>query len=98
MVKGDDGLENYEMLSYNDGNLHTPIRYTDATRTSPNAPAGQLNTSTFEIIEYSYSAAVGRDAWKNNSATTIITDNENKTPTVNALPLYIGNERSTTGR
>lgn len=98
LVKGDDGLENFEMLSYNDGNLHTPIRYTDATRTSPNAAAGQVNTSTFEIIEYSYSAAVGRDAWKNNSAATIITDNENKTPTVNALPLYIGNERSTTGR
>ncbi|HRH70089.1 MAG TPA: hypothetical protein PLB89_11330 [Flavobacteriales bacterium] len=96
MVKGDDALENYEMLSYSDGNIHTPIYWTDATRTHPSSAGGQVTTTTFDIIEYSYSAAVGRDVYKNG--TTIITDNENKTPQVNNRPLYIGNERSTLGR
>lgn len=96
IVKGDDGLENYEMLSYLDGNIHTPTYYTDATRTFPSSAGAQVNTSTFEVVEYSYSSAVGRDVYRNGA--TIITDNENKTPQTNARPLFIGNERSTTGR
>lgn len=96
MVKGDDGDENWEMLSYSDGNIHTPTKYTDGTRTFPSAAGGQVTTTTFDVIEYSYSTAVGRDVYKN--ATNIITDNENKTPKVNNLPLYIANERTTTGR
>lgn len=96
MVKGDDGQENYEMLSYSDGNVHTPVYWSDNTRTFPSSASGQVTTTTFEIIEYSYSTAVGRDVYKNR--TNIITDNENKTPKVNNLPLFIGNERSTTGR
>ncbi|MBL0043182.1 MAG: hypothetical protein IPP33_01830 [Flavobacteriales bacterium] len=96
MVKGDDSDENWEMLSYNDGNIHTPTKYTDGTRTFPSSVGGQVTTTTFDIIEYSYSTGVGRDVYKN--ATNIITDNENKTPKVNNLPLYIANERSTTGR
>lgn len=96
MVKGDDSDENYEMLSYSDGNIHAPVKWTDGTRTFPSSAAAQVTTTAFDVIEYSYSAAVGRDVYKN--ATTIITDNENKTPKVNTLPLYIANERSTTGR
>lgn len=96
MVKGDDSDENWEMLSYVDGNIHAPIKYTDGTRTFPSSAAGQVTTTNFDIIEYSYSTGVGRDVYKN--ATNIITDNENKTPKVNNLPLYIGNERSTAGR
>ncbi|MBK9074264.1 MAG: hypothetical protein IPL77_04650 [Flavobacteriales bacterium] len=96
MVKGDDSDENYEMLSYSDGNIHTPTKYSDNTRTFPSSVGGQVVTGTFDIFEYSYSAAVGRDVYKN--AGNIITDNENKTPKVNNLPLYIANERSTTGR
>ncbi len=96
MVKGDDSDENWEMLSYNDGNIHTPTKYTDGTRTFPSSAGGQVTTTTFDIIEYSYSTGVGRDVYKN--ATNIITDNENKTPKVNNLPLYIANERSTAGR
>lgn len=96
MVKGDDSDENFEMLSYNDGNLHTPTKYTDGTRTFPSSAGGQVTTTSFEVIEYSYSTGVGRDVYKN--AANIITDNENKTPKVNNLPLYIANERSTTGR
>ena len=95
-TKGDDSDENFEMLSYNDGNLHTPTKYTDGTRTIPSSAGGQVVTGTFDIFEYSYSAAVGRDVYKN--AGSIITDNENKTPKVNNRPLYIGNERSTLGR
>lgn len=96
MVKGDDGDENWEMLSYSDGNIHTPTKYTDGTRTFPSSAGGQVTTTTFDVIEYSYSTGVGRDVYKN--AANIITDNENKTPKVNNLPLYIGNERTTTGR
>ncbi|MBL0035938.1 MAG: T9SS type A sorting domain-containing protein [Flavobacteriales bacterium] len=96
MVKGDDSDENWEMLSYSDGNIHTPTKYTDGTRTFPSSAGGQVTTTTFEVIEYSYSTGVGRDVYKN--ATNIITDNDNKTPKVNNLPLYIANERSTTGR
>jgi hypothetical protein len=94
MVKGNDSQENFELLSYNDGNLHTPIVYTDATRTTPSAAAGQATTTEFNIIEYSYTSTVGRDAYKNNGA-TIITDNENKTPSNNNFEIYIGNERGT---
>ena len=96
MVKGDDSDENWEMLSYSDGNIHTPTKYTDGTRTFPSSAAGQVVTGTFDVFEYSYSTGVGRDVYKN--ATNIITDNENKTPKVNNLPLYIANERATTGR
>ena len=96
MVKGDDSDENYEMLSYSDGNIHTPTKYSDNTRTFPSSVGGQVVTGTFDIFEYSYSAAVGRDVYKN--AGNIITDNENKTPKANNLPLYIANERTTTGR
>jgi len=94
MVKGNDSQENFELLSYSDGNLHTPIVYTDATRTTPSAAAGQATTTEFNIIEYSYTSTVGRDAYKNNGA-TIITDNENKTPLNNNFEIYIGNERGT---
>lgn len=96
MTKGDDADENFEMLSYADGNMHTPTKYTDGTRTSPSSAAGQVITGTFDIFEYSYSAAVGRDVYKN--AASIHTDNESKTPKVNNRPLYIGNERGTLGR
>jgi len=96
MVKGDDSDENWEMLSYSDGNIHTPTKYTDGTRTIPSSAGGQVTTTTFDVIEYSYSTGVGRDVYKN--AANIITDNENKTPRVNSLPLYIANERTTTGR
>lgn len=94
MVKGNDGQENYEILSYNDGNIHTPTYYSDNTRTFPSSAAGQTTTTEFNIIEYSYSSAVGRDVYKNNGA-AITTDNENKTPAVNAFDLYIGNEKTT---
>ncbi len=93
--KGNDGQENFEMLSYSTNNVHTPIYYTDATRTSPSTASAQVGASPC-IIEYSYSSSVGRDVYKNNS--NINTDNENKTPSTNNFSVYIGNERSTTGR
>ncbi|MBK6777201.1 MAG: hypothetical protein IPG74_15660 [Flavobacteriales bacterium] len=96
LVKGDDSDENYEMLSYSDGNIHTPTKYSDNTRTFPSSAGGQVVTGTFDIIEYSYNTTSGRDVYKN--AAGIITDNESKTPKVNNLPLYIANERSTSGR
>ncbi len=96
MVKGNDSQENYEMLSYLDGNVHTPTYYTDATRTFPSSAGGQVTTTAFDVIEYSYNTSVGRDVYKN--AGSIHTDNESKTPQTNNHPLFIGNERSTTGR
>lgn len=102
MTKGNDGSENFEMLSYGVGagfigNIHTPTFYTDATRTFPSTPAGMVVTgNVFNIIEYSYSSAVGRDVYKNFGSQ--YTDNENKTPQVNNFEIYIGNERTTAGR
>ncbi|MBK9273576.1 MAG: hypothetical protein IPM49_03425 [Flavobacteriales bacterium] len=96
MVKGNDSQENYEMLSYLDGNVHTPTYYTDGTRTFPSSAGGQVTTTAFDVIEYSYNTTVGRDVYKN--AGSIHTDNESKTPQTNNHPLYIGNERGTTGR
>ncbi len=96
MVKGDDSDENFEMLSYSDGNIHAPTKYTDGTRTFPSSAAGQVTTTAFNIIEYSYKSTVGRDIYKNGAS--IHTDNESKTPKTNNRPLYIGNERGTLGR
>ncbi|MBK6628304.1 MAG: hypothetical protein IPG35_12050 [Flavobacteriales bacterium] len=96
MVKGNDSQENYEMLSYVNGNIHTPTYYTDATRTFPSSAGGQVTTTSFDVFEYSYNTSVGRDVYKN--AGSIITDNESKTPQTNNHPLFIGSERSTTGR
>ena len=100
MVKGDDNQENYEILSFNDGNIHTPTRYTDGSRVAPSSAGGQATTTEFNVIEYSYTAGGatirGRNIFKNG--TNIYADATNLTPTVNALPLYIGNERSTAGR
>lgn len=96
MVKGNDGNENYEMLSYSDGNIHTPTYYTNGTRTIPSSAGGQVTTTAFNVFEYSYNTADGRDVYKNG--TNIFSDNENLTPQVNNFPLYIGNERSTSGR
>lgn len=93
--KGNDGQENFELLSYSTNNIHAPIYYTDATRTSPSTANSQVGASAC-IIEYSYSSSVGRDVYRNNS--NINTDNENKTPTTNNFSVYIGNERNTTGR
>jgi Secretion system C-terminal sorting domain len=95
LVKGDDSNENYEMLGFADASVHMPILYTDATRTFPNTTTAQL-TATANIFEYSYSSAVGRDVYRNNN--NVQTDNESKTPSTNNFSLYIGNERSTTGR
>ena len=95
LVKGNDSNENYEMLGFSDASMHMPTLYTDATRTFPNTTTAQL-TSTANIFEYSYSSAVGRDVYRNNN--NIQTDNESKTPATNNFSLYIGNERSTTGR
>lgn len=98
LVKGDDNQENYEVLSYADGNVHTPIRFTDNTRTAPNTPAAQVSTTEWRIIEYSYtsSSPAGRQVLRN--AISQHTDTESKTPRTNTLPLFIGNERSTSGR
>jgi hypothetical protein len=96
LTKGNDGNENFEMLSYSTNNIHTPIYWTDATRTFPSTANAILNTSTFEIIEYSYASSTGRREYKN--ATSIYTDSENKTPQTNSFDMYIGNEKATTGR
>ena len=95
LVKGNDVQENFEVLSYATGNVHTPIF--GSSRTILDAPAGMVTTgNAFQIIEYSYSAAVGRDIYKNFGAQAA--DNINQTPTANNFDIYVGNERGTTGR
>lgn len=96
IVKGDDSDENFELLSYGNGNIHAPIKWTDGTRTHPSTAAGQVTTTAFDIIEYSYRSSTGRDIYKNGA--NVQTDDESKTPQTNSRPLYIGNERGTSGR
>ena len=95
-VKGQDAFENYEFLTYDTGEFHTPIKMTDGSRTFSNSATGFYSTTNFDAYEYSFSSAVGRDVYKN--ATNIITDDDNKTPQTNSQSLYIGNENGTTGR
>jgi len=96
MVKGNDGQENFEILSYNTNNIHTPIYFTDATRGAPSTGNNVISTANFAIVEYSYSSAIGRDVYVNGN--NQFTDNVNKTPQVNNFSLYIGNEKATAGR
>jgi hypothetical protein len=96
LIKGTDAQENYEFLSFSSGLFHYPIVYTTGARTLLNSSTGQYSTSNFDVFEYAYSSAVGRDVLKNNNS--ILTDNENRTPLSNNNPLYIGNELGTSGR
>lgn len=96
LTKGNDGQENYEMLSYATNNIHTPLYFTDATRTSPSSGNNVVSTANFNIIEYSYSTGAGRDVYQNYGS--IYTDNENKTPATNNFSVYIGNEKNIAGR
>jgi hypothetical protein len=93
LTKGNDGQENFEMLSYSTNNIHAPVYWTDATRTFPSTGTNVLNTTTFEIVEYSYTSTQGRRIYKNY--TSIYTDSENKTPQTNSFDMYIGNEKTT---
>lgn len=98
LTKGNDGSENFELLSYgtggNIGNIHAPILFTTGVRTFPSTGAGMVTTgNAFNIIEYSYSSAVGRDVYKNFG--NQLTDNENRTPQTNNFDIYIGNEKTT---
>lgn len=94
-TKGDDGTENYEMLSYSSGDLHVPVYWTTNTRTAPSTSSGLVGTEGLRILEYSY-ASGGRAVYMNG--TPWYTDTETRTPKANARPVYIGNERGTTGR
>jgi hypothetical protein len=89
-AKGDYLQENYGLLSYSNGNLRSPIRFTDGNVTVVNSAAGQVTTTEFNIIEYSYSPSYGRDIYKNNNL--VHTDNNDKIPAATASPLYIGYE------
>ncbi|MBK7667473.1 MAG: hypothetical protein IPJ32_09155 [Sphingobacteriaceae bacterium] len=95
LTKGNDGQENFELLSYATNNIHTPLFFTDATRTSPSSANGVVGAA-FNIIEYSFVNTVGRDVYRNS--TSIFTDNEAKTPAVNTFSVYIGNEKNIAGR
>lgn len=94
LTKGDDGSENYEILSYADGNVHMPVLWTDNVRTFNSTAAGQTGSS-FHIIEYSYKSG-GRAEYTDGAA--IYTDTETRTPKTNAMAVYIGNEKGTSGR
>lgn len=97
LTKGNDGSENFEILSYATNNIHNPILYTSGTRTFPSSANNQVNTgNVFNIIEYSFSSSVGRRTYNNFS--NILTDVENSTPSNNNFDVYIGNEKNTSGR
>lgn len=95
-VKGSDAFENIEFLGFSDASFHLPIYMTNGVRNSPNSITGQYSTTDFDIFEYTFSSAVGRDVYKNFN--NIITDNDTNTPQVNNNPLYIGHELGTSGR
>lgn len=95
LTKGNDGQENFEMLSYNTDNVHTPIYFTDASRSAPST-GNSIITTTANIIEYTYTTSLGRDVYKDNN--NIYTDNDSKTPATNNFSVYIGNEKNIAGR
>lgn len=94
--KGDDGTENYEFLAYTDPYIHTPIYFTTSTRTFTNTPNPTAAVNSYSVWQYDYSTGNGRAIYLNGATNT--TDTENKTPKTNTLSMWIGNERSTTGR
>lgn len=98
-VKGNDAGENYEFLTNfpGTGNIHFPIYYTTAARSgdSETVAGPSMSNTTFGIFQYDYDNVNIRMFKDMNQ---LFTRAENRTPQVNALPLLIGNEASTTGR
>jgi hypothetical protein len=92
--KGNDVTENYEFLSYADPFMHVPINFTDGTRGWLNTPTTS-SVNNYAIWQYDYSTA-GRNIYLNG--TSVASDAVSKTPQTNNLVMWIGNERSTTGR
>ncbi len=92
--KGNDATENYEFLAYTDPYMHAPIYFTDGTRGWLNTPVS-ASINNYAIWQYDYSTT-GREIYLNG--TLIASDSPGKTPQTNNLPMWIGNERSTTGR
>ena len=56
MVKGDDAQENFEMLSYSDGNIHTPIYWTDNTQLSQAMAGGEVTLIAEEGGNFTFAA------------------------------------------
>jgi len=94
--KGNDAQENYEFLTYNNPFMHTPIYFTTTARSWLDTPNPTAAINAYSVWQYDYSAAGGRAIYLNGAS--IATDAENRTPQTNALTMWIGNERSTTGR
>lgn len=96
-VKGNDGSENFEFLSNfpGTGDIHFPILFTSGVRTTDGETGASMSNTTFGLFQYDYNQ-VNLTLYKN--ANQIFNRAETRTPTVNGLPLLIGNEAGVAGR
>ncbi len=97
VVKGADATENYEFLTNfpSTGNIHYPVYYTDASRSSDAEPGETVSTADFGIYQLDYDQS-NLQIYINGLLTE--TDPETRTPQTNSNSLYIANEEGTTGR
>jgi|GEM_PF-2752533 len=90
VIKGEDVAENYELLLYADGRLHSPIKFTDGSRTYLNA-SGAITDNNWHHVAMTYKPGqwiIYVDGEKKAERTDI-----SKTPLTNNIPLFIGAEQ-----
>lgn len=97
VVKGPDAQENYEFLTNfpGAGNIHFPVYYTTAARSSDSESGETFSTSVYGVYQYDYDQTnfeihIDGDQTETNP--------ETRTPQTNSNELYIGNEESTSNR
>lgn len=96
-VKGNDGAENFEFLSNfpSNGSIHIPVLYTTAARSADAETGTSMSNTVYNVFEYDYDN-VNLSLYSNLNQ--IFTRAETRTPAVNALPLWIGNDGGVAGR
>ena len=90
VIKGEDGAENYELLLYNSGRVHCPIKFTDGSRVWLNAEAAITDTE-WHHVAMTYKPGEWRiyvDGVQKAERTDIV-----KNPLTNNIPLFIGAEQ-----
>ena len=90
VIKGEDGAENYELLLYETGRVHCPIKFMDGSRTSLNADAAITDTE-WHHVAMTYKPGEWRiyvDGVQKAERTDI-----SENPLTNNIPLFIGAEQ-----
>jgi hypothetical protein len=94
VIKGLDGLENYELLTNVNGVIYAPILWTDGTRTTLYSPVGVTVVNTWQHFVLTYD---GTNQSLFVDGLEVASDAPGKTPQVNAEILTIGCEQVNSG-